>query len=54
MFCTASYKRSHVSAATSTGSEVFFILTYIDDTKFVFLSLFLIIETVQIFGQKYR
>ena len=31
---------------TSTGSVVFFILKYIDATKFVFLSLCLIIETI--------
>ena len=31
---------------TSTRSEIFFILKYIDNTKIVFLSLFLIIETI--------
>ena len=31
---------------TSTGSEIFFILKYIDNTKLVLLSLFLIIETI--------
>ena len=30
----------------STGSEVFFILKLIDATKFVLLSLFLIIKTI--------
>ena len=31
---------------TSTRSEIFFILKYIDNTKIVFLSLFLIVETI--------
>ena len=31
---------------TLTGSEVFFILKHIDATKFVFLSVFTIIETI--------
>ena len=31
---------------TSTRSEIFFILKYIDNTKLVFLSLFLSIETI--------
>ena len=31
---------------TSTRSEIFFMLKYIDNTKIVFLSLFLIIETI--------
>ena len=31
---------------TSTRSEIFFILKYIYNTKIVFLSLFLIIETI--------
>ena len=31
---------------TSTGSEVFFILKQLDATKFVFLSVFTIIETI--------
>ena len=31
---------------TSTRSEIFFILKYIDNTKLVLLSLFLIIETI--------
>ena len=30
---------------TSTGSEVFFILKYLDATKFVLLSLFTVVET---------
>ena len=31
---------------TSTGSDIFSILKYIDNTKIVFLSLFLIIEMI--------
>ena len=31
---------------TSTRSEIFFILKYIDNTKIVFLSLFLIVEMI--------
>ena len=31
---------------TSTGSEVFFILKHLDASKFVFLSVFIIIETI--------
>ena len=31
---------------TSTGSDVFFILKHLDATKFVFLSVFTIIETI--------
>ena len=39
---------------TSTRSEIFFILKYIDNTKIVFLSLFLIMKRfVQTFGQNY-
>ena len=31
---------------TSTGSEVFSLLTYLDDIKFVFLSFFTVIEAI--------
>ena len=30
----------------STGSEVFFILEFLDDTKFVLLSFFTLVETI--------
>ena len=36
----------HFEQLTSTGSLFFFIWNYLDATKFVFLSVFTIIETI--------
>ena len=44
--CSATLSKGVFERSTPTGSDVFFILKHLDATKFVFLSVFTIIETI--------